>query len=91
VPTLRSLGQPSLEVQGWAALVAPKGTIPNEGLARLETLLMQALATDAVKTRFAALRVEPVVSGRDETAQYLKSEGARWQQVIKARGIKADS
>lgn len=91
VPTLRSLGQPSLEVQGWAALVAPKGTIPKEGLARLETLLTQALATDTVKTRFAALSVEPVVSGRDATAQYLKAEGARWQQVIKARGIKADS
>ena len=91
VPTLRSLGHPSLEVQGWAALLAPKGTVPREGLARLETLLMQALATDAVKTRFASLSVEPVASGREATAQYLKAEGARWQQVIQARGIKADS
>ncbi|MDM0025265.1 Bug family tripartite tricarboxylate transporter substrate binding protein [Variovorax saccharolyticus] len=91
VPTLRSLGQPSLEVQGWAALVAPKGSIPKEGLARLESLLAQALATDTVKTRFAALSLEPVVRGRDATAQLLKAEAARWQQVIKARGIKADS
>jgi tripartite-type tricarboxylate transporter receptor subunit TctC len=91
VPTLRSLGQPSLEVQGWAALLAPKGTIPSEGLARLESLLTQALVTEAVKTRFAALSVEPVVSGREATARYLKTEGARWEQVIKARGIKVDS
>ena len=91
VPTLRSLGQPSLEVQGWAALIAPKGTISPEGLARLETLLTQALTTDTVKTRFASLSVEPVASGREATAQHLKAEGARWQQVIKARGIKADS
>ncbi|MDR6536635.1 tripartite tricarboxylate transporter substrate binding protein [Variovorax soli] len=91
VPTLRSLGQSTLEVQGWAALVAPKGTIPKEGLARLEALLIEALGTDAVKSRFAALSVTPVVSGRDATAQYLKAEGARWQQVIKTRGIKADS
>ncbi|MEJ8852279.1 tripartite tricarboxylate transporter substrate binding protein [Variovorax rhizosphaerae] len=90
VPTLRSLGQPSLEVQGWAALVAPKGTIPKDGLARLETLLAQALATDTVKTRFAALSLQPFARSRDETAQTLKSEAARWQQVIKTRGIKAD-
>ncbi|MEJ8856249.1 tripartite tricarboxylate transporter substrate binding protein [Variovorax robiniae] len=91
VPTLRSLGQPSLEVQGWAALVAPKGTIPKDGLARLEALLAQALATDTVKTRFAAMSLQPVARSRDDTAQYLKAEAARWQQVIKARGIKADS
>jgi tripartite-type tricarboxylate transporter receptor subunit TctC len=91
VPTLRSLGQPSLEVQGWAALVAPKGTIPKDGLARLETLLAEALTTSTVKTRFAAMSLEPVVRGRDATAQYLQAEAARWQQVIKARGIRADS
>lgn len=91
VPTLRALGQPSLEVQGWAALLAPRDTIPREGLVRLEALLMQALASDTVKARFAALSVEPVASGREATARYLKAEGARWQQVIKARGIKADA
>jgi tripartite-type tricarboxylate transporter receptor subunit TctC len=90
VPTVRALKMPGLEVQGWAALLAPKGTIPAEGLARLEKLLMQALATDAVRKRFAALSVEPVISGREATAQTLKAEGARWQQVIKTRGIKAE-
>jgi tripartite-type tricarboxylate transporter receptor subunit TctC len=91
VPTLRSLNYPSLEVQGWAALLAPKGTIPTEGLARLESLLTQALATDTVRTRFAAIGVAQVSSGRSATAVSLKAEGARWQQVIKERGIKADA
>jgi tripartite-type tricarboxylate transporter receptor subunit TctC len=90
-PTLRALGHPSLEVQGWAALVAPKGTIPPEGLARLETLLTQALTTETVKTRFAALSVEPLASGREATARYLQNEGERWRQVIKARGLKAEA
>ena len=90
VPTLRSLGYPSLEVQGWAALLAPKGTIPEAGLNRLETLLAQALASDTVKTRFAALNVAPVIQNRQATAQFLKTEGARYAAVIKARGIKLD-
>jgi tripartite-type tricarboxylate transporter receptor subunit TctC len=90
VPTLRSLGRPSLEVQGWAAIVAPKGSIPPDGLARLEGLLAQALASDTVKTRFAASGLEPVVRSRDATAQLLKEEAARWRQVIQARGIKVE-
>jgi tripartite-type tricarboxylate transporter receptor subunit TctC len=90
VPTLRSLDYPSLEVQGWAALLAPKGSIPPEGLARLETLLAKALASDAVKAKFAALNVTPVIMNRQATAQFLQAEAARYGAVIKARGIKAD-
>jgi tripartite-type tricarboxylate transporter receptor subunit TctC len=90
VPTLRSLGRPNLEVQGWAAIVAPKGSIPPDGLARLEGLLAQALASNTVKTRFAASGLEPVVRTRDATAQLLKEEAARWRQVIQARGIKVE-
>lgn len=90
VPTVRSLNVPSLEVQGWAALVAPKGTIPAEGLARLETLLGRALASDTVNARFAALSVTPLAMTRQATAQFLQAETARYAGVIKARGIKAD-
>jgi tripartite-type tricarboxylate transporter receptor subunit TctC len=89
VPTLRSLNFPSLEVQGWAALLAPKGTIPPEGLAKLETLLASALASDLVKTRFAALSVTPVTMTRQQTAQFLEAEAARYAGVIKSRNIKA--
>jgi tripartite-type tricarboxylate transporter receptor subunit TctC len=90
VPTLRALGYPSLEVQGWAALLAPKGTIPPEGLAQLETLLSKALASDTVKTRFAAIGVAPSIMSRQATGQFLQAEAARYAAVIKARGIKAD-
>lgn len=89
VPTFRSLKHPSLEVQGWAALLAPKGTIPAEGLDRLEGLLAGALASEAVKTRFAALSVAPVIHDRQATGRYLGAEGARWKHVISTRGIKA--
>lgn len=90
VPTFRSLNYPSLEVQGWAAMVAPKGSIPEEGLVRLEGLLTKALTSDAVKARFAALNVAPVPQSRQATGQFLKAEGARYGAVIKARGIKPE-
>lgn len=90
VPTFRSLNYPSMEVQGWAALVAPKGTIPAEGLARLDSLLMKALASEIVQKRFAVLGVTPVVLGRESTSNFLAAEGARYAEVIKARNIKLD-
>jgi tripartite-type tricarboxylate transporter receptor subunit TctC len=90
VPTFRSLNYPALEVQGWAALLAPKGTIPPEGLSRLETLLAAALASETVKQRFASLAVAPVVMSRAATDQFLKTEGARYGEIIKARGIKLE-
>ncbi|MGC3986735.1 MAG: tripartite tricarboxylate transporter substrate binding protein [Pseudorhodoferax sp.] len=90
VPTLRALGQPALEVQGWAALLAPKGQIPAEGLARLEGLLAQALASDTVKARFAAIKVTPFGLNRAATAQFLQAETSRYAAVVQARGIKAE-
>lgn len=91
VPTFRSLKLQSLEVEGWATLVAPKGTIPADGLARLEKLLAAALQSDVVKKRFGALSLETFTSGREATAQYLKAEGGRWGQVVKSRGIQVDN
>lgn len=91
VPTLRALGQPALEVQGWAALLAPKGTIAPAELDRLGKLLAQALASDAVRERFAALSVAPMARSREASAQLLQAEGARWRELIRSRGIKVES
>ena len=90
VPTFRSLNYPSLEIQGWAALVAPKGTIPEDGLARIEALLAKALVSEAVKNKFSTLNVVPVSLSRQSTGLFLKSEGARYGSVIKARDIKPE-
>ena len=87
VATLRSLGIEGVEAEGWAALLAAKG-IPEEGLARLETLLNQALRSQRVRERFTAFGVAPVISGRAELRKFLAAEQARWGEVIRSRGIK---
>ena len=90
IPTFRSLNLQSLEVQGWAALLAPKGSIPEEGLTRLESLLSQALASETVKNRFVSLNVSPVIQSRQSTANFLKNEATRYGKIIKDRAIKPD-
>jgi len=90
VPTFRALNYPGLEVQGWAAMLAPRNTIGAEGLARLQHALTRALASAPVRERFAALGVEPMPLDGAATAQFLKDEEARYAAVIKARNIKID-
>jgi glucokinase len=77
----------TLTNSGWS--FSRDGARAGLGLDRLEVLLKQALQSEAVKTRFAALSVQPVLASRHETGTYLRDEGARWSTVIKARGIKA--
>jgi tripartite-type tricarboxylate transporter receptor subunit TctC len=90
VPTFRSLGLEPLEVQGWAALVAPRGTIPPEGLARLAAALNTSLASEEVRKRFANVSVTPLPMSREASGQFLSAETARYAAIIKARGIKLD-
>ncbi|MFN0161300.1 MAG: Bug family tripartite tricarboxylate transporter substrate binding protein, partial [Burkholderiales bacterium] len=89
VPPFKAAGIANLEVQGWAALLAAKG-VPPEGLARLEAQLSAALASDAVKKRFADFGVTPVISTRAGLTDYLKSEATRWGGVVRSRGLKAE-
>jgi tripartite-type tricarboxylate transporter receptor subunit TctC len=90
VPTFRSLKYPSLEIEGWAALLAPKGTIPAAGLAKLESALAKALKSPEVQQRFKTFGVTPVIESREATDKFFKTETSRYGSVIKARGIKAE-
>ncbi len=90
VSTLKSLGYPDFEVQAWAGLLAPKG-LPPAGLARLDGALTNALGQEAVQRRFTAAGLTPFPIGRESMQKYLGAEAARWQQVIKTRGIKVDN
>lgn len=89
VPTVKSLGYPALEVRGWAALLAPHGSMAPAGLARLEAALAKVLASETVKSKFAMLNVEPVVMDRQATARFLQAETRRYADIVKSRGIKA--
>lgn len=90
VQTFRALGFPAMEVEGWAALLAPKDTIPKDGLDRLAAALKRALASDSVKQKFATIGVAPMSLDRADTQRFLDAEGKRYGEIIKARGIKAE-
>jgi len=89
VPTIAEQGYPGFESMGWIGLAAPAKT-PPEVLAKLNAELQKMLADPAVKARMDQLAFTPVRGTREEFAAFIRAEIAKWSQVAKASGAKAD-
>jgi tripartite-type tricarboxylate transporter receptor subunit TctC len=57
VPTVRELGFPGMEVNGWNGIFAPART-PPAIIAKLQAEIATAMATEAVRTRLTAMGAE---------------------------------
>ena len=89
VPTIAEQGYPGFESVGWIGLAAPAKT-PPEILGRLNAELQKMLADPAVRKRMDELAFTPVGGTREEFAAFIRAEIAKWSQVAKASGAKAD-
>ena len=76
-------------IDTWWGLVAPAGT-PRDVIDRLNQAFVGALNAPETKTRFAALFAEPVPTTPDQFGAFMKSELAKYEQVVKATGAKVD-
>ena len=89
-PTLAESGLPGFEVVAWQGLVGPAGLprpIVNQLAAQVEKLVGDPDASEKFKT--AALEPLPG-STPDSFAAYVKSEIARWGDIVKASGAVQD-
>ena len=57
---------------------------------RLNGEIVKALKQPDVAKRFAQLGAEPVGSSPEELGKYLKTETARWAEVVRMRNITAE-
>jgi tripartite-type tricarboxylate transporter receptor subunit TctC len=89
IPTVAESGYPGFEMVSWHSILAPAKT-PKPIVALLHGHLVKVLAQPEVRERFASMGVEPVGSSPAEFAAHLRSETARFAQVIKAAGIKPE-
>jgi tripartite-type tricarboxylate transporter receptor subunit TctC len=92
VPTAKEVGLPEFQVLAWNALFAPKAT-PKPILDKLTDALDKALDDQNVRKRFSDLTFEipdKASRGQQPLAALVKSEIARWTQIIKAANIKAE-
>ncbi len=86
VPTLNETALPGFEAQSWYGVCTPTGT-PAPILDKIHTDFTAVLRAPELQQRFGDLVVEPAPTSRDEFAQFIRSESARWAKVIKEAGV----
>jgi len=89
LPTIAEQGLPKFEAVSWYALMAPAGT-PAAIVDRLNAESVRALAKPAIKEKFAAQGLEPGSGKPQELAATIRTETARWAEVIRKQNIKPD-
>jgi tripartite-type tricarboxylate transporter receptor subunit TctC len=87
VPTLAEAGMPQFDRYTWFGMFAPAGT-PPEIVARLQREIVVALQAPDLLERFAAVGAEPVGSTPQQFVERIRSDAARWAEVIRAANVK---
>jgi len=89
VPTLGELGLSNANTDIWYALWAPAHT-PNAVVSRIDADMQKALAMPDVKDALAKQGMQELTSSPSELRALMASDFARWGEVVKTAGIKAE-
>jgi tripartite-type tricarboxylate transporter receptor subunit TctC len=89
LPTIAEAGVPGYEATTWNGIVAP-AAVPAAIVARLNAEINKALATPALREKFAAIGAEPAGGTPEQFAELIRTEYAKWGDVVKRSGAKVD-
>ncbi|HEY7658859.1 MAG TPA: tripartite tricarboxylate transporter substrate binding protein [Burkholderiales bacterium] len=89
VPTVAEAGVPGYEATTWTGIVGPVG-LPKPILARLNAELVKAVASPTFRQKAAAIGSEPASSTPEQFAAFIRSEHAKWGEVIRRSGARID-
>jgi tripartite-type tricarboxylate transporter receptor subunit TctC len=88
VPTIAESGVDGYASDVWFGVIAPAGT-PASVVAKLHEEIVRIVKSPAMQANFAAQGAEPVGNTPAEFAAIIDDEYAKWGDVIKRTGIKA--
>ncbi|MCE2948061.1 MAG: tripartite tricarboxylate transporter substrate binding protein [Betaproteobacteria bacterium] len=95
IPTTAETGMPGVLADNWYGVMVPVKT-PAAIVARLNQSLVKTLQDPAVRTRLADQGAEATggtpeqFAGSEQFAGFIRTEAARWGQVVKAAGLKPE-
>ena len=89
VPTLKEAGVEGVEVPLWFAMLAPAAT-PHDIVSTLSAGVARAARDPETRKRLAEQGAEPVGSSAAEFGKLLRDEVAKWAEVVKISGARAD-
>jgi tripartite-type tricarboxylate transporter receptor subunit TctC len=89
VPTKEEAGVPEWGGGFWGGVLVPAGT-PKDIVSLLHGEIVRIMQQPDVKDRLTALGFEPVGSPPDEFATWLKTEYAKWSEVVRKASLKIE-
>ena len=89
VPTVAEAGLANFEVTTWYGILAPAG-VPRSVVNRLNAELVKIMHSPEMKEKLAATGTDPLTSTPEEFAAYIQREIAKWGDVIRKAGVRAD-
>lgn len=89
VPTIAEAGVPGYDATSWFGMFAPAGT-PPAVVARLNASIVKGLNDPDVKKRIAEQGATPTPETPESFAAFIKTESAKWAEVVKASGASID-
>jgi len=89
VPTVAEAGVPGFEATTWNGIIAPAG-VPPALVAQLNAQINRMLASQSLRARFAAIGAEPAGGTPEQFAALIRSEYAKWGDVVRRSGAKMD-
>jgi tripartite-type tricarboxylate transporter receptor subunit TctC len=90
-PDLPTIGEsvPGYLAPTWTGVIAPAG-VPRPIVDRLNAAINKALASEAFKEKFAKIGDEPAGGTPEEFAETIKTDSAKWADVIQRAGVKLE-
>jgi tripartite-type tricarboxylate transporter receptor subunit TctC len=89
VPTVAEQGYPGFEALTWFGMMAPAGT-PAAITDRMNAEVNRALRAPEVRQRLDAAGFAPDARSRADFAAYLRTEVAKWAEVVRVSGATAE-
>jgi tripartite-type tricarboxylate transporter receptor subunit TctC len=89
LPTVAEAGVPKFEYASWTGMLAPART-PEAVIARLNVEAVRAVGMPEMRALLAAEGAEPVGSTPAQFAAQIRTEVARWSDLVRAAKIRAD-
>ena len=89
LPTIAESGVPGYDLAGWYGVMVPAAT-PRPIIERLHAEFTKAMRAPDMQERYVGLGVEPVESTPEQFGAYIRSELAKWGDIIKRSGTKVE-
>lgn len=90
MPTIAEAGVPGYEASGWFGFLAPAAT-PPDIVRRLNGAIVNALQSDDLRKRLAALGGEVAGGTPEQFGEHLRRELDKWGRVIRTLGLKPNA